>query len=122
MVVRWGRKGVVAGAYAVAFVTAVAVVPTTTVKKVQIRPDVRQEVRHVTPTAVVPVDYIQRAYIRPDERFEFKHVTPVTPTVAPTVTPYDNVGNEDLSTAIMRDDREVIELVQMVLQSGLLDE
>ena len=120
MIIRWGRKGIVAGAYAVAFVTAVAVAPTTTIKKVQLRPDIKQEVRHVTPVPGVITTSIKKVSIRPDVRQQVRHVTPVEVEAAPAPTPYPNVGNDGVAD-VLRDDREVIELVQVIIQSGILN-
>ena len=53
MILRWGRKGLVASALAVTFVTPVAVEPTTYINKVQYRPDIKLEFRHITPVGVV---------------------------------------------------------------------
>jgi len=76
MIIRWGRKGLLAGAITAAFVTPV-VVTTSYVNEVQARPSHKLEVRHVTPTGVTPTtSYIKRASYRPHERLEFRHVTP----------------------------------------------
>ena len=75
MILRWGRRGLIAGALAVSFVTPVS---TTSINEVQHRPSVKFEFRHVTPSgAAPPTTSIKRVQYRPDIRFEFRHVTPV---------------------------------------------
>ena len=97
MIIRWGRKGIVAGAYAIAFVTAAVIITPTQVKKYQHRPDVKQEVRYVTPVA--------------------QQVTTAYPNVG-----NDGVSDEELRLAnIRRDDKEIIDLIKVAMQSGILD-
>jgi len=78
MIVRWGRKGLIAGAYAVTFVTAVSSV--SYINEVQARPSFKQEVKFVTPVSA-SVNTINRVQIRPDIKFEFRHLTPVSASV-----------------------------------------
>ena len=54
MVIRWGRKGLVAAAFAVSFVTPDATV-TTSVHKADLRPSYKQVVRHITPSGEVVI-------------------------------------------------------------------
>lgn len=76
MIIRWGRKGVLAGALTATFISPV-VVTTTSINEVQHRPSHKQEFRHITPVAAVPTTSIKRVQYRPDNRLEFRHLTPV---------------------------------------------
>lgn len=49
MIIRWGRKGLLVGAYATTFVTAVAI---THIQEYQYRPSFKQEFWHITPAEV----------------------------------------------------------------------
>jgi hypothetical protein len=53
MIIRWGRKGIVAGAIAVTFISPVVIPPLTYIHEVQHRPSFKQEVRYVTPVSEV---------------------------------------------------------------------
>ena len=82
MIIRWGRKGLVAAAFAVSFVTPDATV-TTSVHKADLHPSYKQVVRHVTPAgAAAPTTTIHRVDLRPGYKQIVRHVTPsegVTP-------------------------------------------
>ena len=54
MILKWGRKGLLAGALAVTFVTPVAPPSITSINEVQYRPDIRFEFRHLTPVEAPP--------------------------------------------------------------------
>lgn len=93
MIIKWGRKGVVAGAIAVTFVTPIT------------------------------SNYINEVQHRPSHKFEFRHITPVVVTPAstgggggyrfkPYVNPFKQIEVDD----------EGIEIVQMILMTGLLDD
>ena len=65
MIIRWGRKGLVAAAFAVAFVTPTGgAAPTTTIHKVDLHPSYKQVVRHVTPSEGITEikDGVHRGY------------------------------------------------------------
>lgn len=120
MIVGVGRRKQLVGALAFVFITAAPVLPGLYIHEVQQNPSHKLEYRHVTPTGVTPLGtYIHEVQQKPSHKLELRHVTPVEapPVVAPPA--YRNVGNDGIGD-IERDDREVIELVQMVLQSGIL--
>ena len=63
MIIRWGRKGLVAAAFAVAFVTPSATNPTS-INKIDLRPSYKQVVRYVTPLGVTPLPEIKDGVYR----------------------------------------------------------
>ena len=71
MIIRWGRKGLVANAIAFTFVTAISA---SSINYVQ--PDYKINVKHVTPISVTAKS-IKRFQVRTDNRIEFRHVTPI---------------------------------------------
>ena len=76
MIIRWGRKGLVAAAFAVSFVTPDATV-TTSVHKADLHPSYKQVVRHVTPTGVAgPSSTIHKADLHPSYKLVVRHITP----------------------------------------------
>lgn len=113
MIIRWGRKGLFAGAIAVAFVTPSVVPVTTYINEVQHRPSFKQEVRHITPVSVAPVTtYINEVQHRPSFKQEVRHITPVSVEVEQG-GPSDRVRRE-------REDEEVMELMIAII--GVVDE
>ena len=73
--IKWGRAGVVAAAFAVTFVTPVTS-DATTIHKADLQPSHTQVVRHVTPATAAGAKTLHRASIRPSWKFETRHVTP----------------------------------------------
>ena len=97
MIIKWGRKGLVAGALAVTF---------------------------ITPVVIPPATYIHEVQHRPSFKFEFRHVTPVEVVTPPSTgggggyrfTPYKNPFEQ------IEEDNEGIEIIQMILMTGVLDD
>lgn len=138
MIIRWGRKGLLAGALAVTFVTPSTV--TTSINEVQHRPSFKFEVRHITPVAAGTTS-IKRAYVRPafpsGLQFEHRFITPVSAAQLPVggggdagigkarrayILRGQQIKKQERIDAIIRDDNEIIELVSMIVASGVIDE
>ncbi len=111
MRINWGRKGVLAGALAVSFVTPVVAPVSNTINEVQHRPSHKVEVRHITPVAVSGTG-LNRVQIRPDSRFEYRHITPSAEIVAEAKThPFRGKADRD---RILAEDQELIELITIL--------
>lgn len=113
MIIQWGRKGLVAGALAVSFITPVAAPVTTTINEANIRPSHKLEVRHITPVAVVPTNTLKRVQIRPDARLEFRHITPSADIPTPEVKNGVYRG-KPVRDRILKDDEELLEIITML--------
>jgi len=115
MRINWGRKGVLAGALAVSFVTPVVAPVSNTINEVQHRPSFKQEVRHITPVVGVTANTLNQAQIRPSYRFEFRHITPVDTEEIKTKTrthaKFTGVSDRD---RILKDDEELLELITIL--------
>lgn len=110
MILRWGRKGLIAGALAVAFVTPVPPASTTSIHEVQHRPSIKFEFRHVTPSSAGPTG-IHRYQVFPDYKFKVRHVTPGD---AIGDIPGSGSGRHRGTSPhhrAMRDDQEIIEML-----------
>ena len=103
MIIRWGRKGLFAGAYAATFITAA--VATTYVNEIQHRPSHKQEVKYVTP-ATAAATSIKRAYVRPGISFEFRHITPSVEPAGKTVG--IGGGHADKRKVFIEEENEII--------------
>jgi len=120
MIVKWGRKGLYAGAIAVTFMTPVVAPVSNTINEVQHRPSFKQEVRHITPAVSVAANTLKRVQIRPDVRFEFRHITPVeVEEVAKTRTHIRFAGISERDR-IFKDDEELLELITMLASCDVI--
>lgn len=117
MRINWGRKGVLAGALAVSFVTPVVAPVSNTINEVQHRPSFKQEFRHITPVVGVTANTLNQVQIRPSYRFEFRHITPVeseeVEVKAKTRTHARFAGVTDRDR-ILKDDEELLELITIL--------
>ena len=137
MIIRWGRKGLVAAAFAVAFVTPSATTPTTihkadlhpgykqvvrhvtpssgvvassTINKVDLRPSYKQIVRHITPSGdVAPATTIRKADLLPSYKQVVRHITPVDQAVVA-----DTGGGGSKLALLLREDQEIIDIITAI--------
>ena len=115
MIIRWGRRGLVAAAFAVSLVTPDATV-TTSIHKADLRPSYKQVVRHVTPTgAAAPTTTIHRADLRPSYKQIVRHVTPVEGVIAIEET--ELLGGRD--SRLIQDDEIVLLLAMAFIETRL---
>ena len=109
MIIRWGRKGLLAGALAVTFLTPA---PTSnTINEVQAKQGHKLEFRHITPETVTGTG-LNRVKIRPSFKLEFRHITPsgeVTQEVKSR--PHTLMSDHDM---ILKEDQELLELITML--------
>ena len=110
MIIRWGRKGLVAAAFAVAFVTPSATTPTT-IHKADLHPSYKQVVRHVTPTgAEGPTTTIHKVDLLPSYKLVVRHITPVDGVVATEETG----GGGSKLALLLREDQEIIDIITAI--------
>ena len=112
MVIRWGRKGLVAAAFAVSFVTPDATV-TTSVHKADLRPSYKQVVRHITPSGDAPtLTSIHKVDLQPSYKQVVRHVTPSGEVVIPPVVTLGGTSGANLlMKQILREDEELLTIV-----------
>ena len=110
MIIRWGRKGLVAAALAVSFVTPDATV-TTSIHKADLQPSYKQVVRHITPTgAAAPATSIHKVDLRPSYKQIVRHVTPVDAVVEPE----EIGGGGSKLNLLLKEDQEIIDIITAI--------
>ena len=115
MIIRWGRKGLVAAAFAVAFVTPSATTPTT-IHKADLHPSYKQVVRHVTPSGVAATPItINKVDLLPSYKQVVRHITPVEG--AAVIEETGLLGGRD--SRLVQDDEAVLLLAMAFIETRL---
>ena len=113
MNLKWGRRGLVAGAITATFVTPVP--SDAGIHRAQVKPAVEFEFKYVTPDAAATGPGVNHVWLHPDFKFEFRYITP-------TDTPAPNRGGKSASVnlrrqQILREDEELLILIAATMES-----